>query len=232
MRPTQRWLLFCALLAASTSARAAVDTATDDAVFRLQVVTDGGDVAGTGTLIHREDRETSVVLYLVTSARLFKDPQGGPPPRIQVARVLLGGEHTLDVSSDDIFVCTGVIDVAVLRATSPTTTLVPQPLFYDPPSPGDVFQISGYGRDGARAAVAERVRFRSTLLAVGDHDASPLVGCVGAPAISQHGMFGIVSECKAGRAPLIALLSVARPFIERHVPMGRPSNTGHAWTVK
>jgi hypothetical protein len=55
-------------------------------------------------LIHREDRETGAVLYLLTSAHLFRDPQGGPPPRIQVARVLLGGELTLDVSSDDIFV--------------------------------------------------------------------------------------------------------------------------------
>ena len=128
MRPTQRWLLLCALLAVSASPRAAVDTAISDAVLRLQIVTDGDDVAGTATLIHREDKETGAVLYLVTSARLFKDPQGGPPPRIQVARVFLGADHTLDVSSKDIFVCTGVIDVAVLRATSPGTTLVPQPL--------------------------------------------------------------------------------------------------------
>jgi hypothetical protein len=227
MRLTQGVLLLCALLTAPASPRAG-DNAADSSVLRLRVVTDAGDVDGTGFLIHRDDRNPDVALYFLTSARLFRDPQGGPSPRIQAARVFLGGEHTLDVPRDDIFVCTGVIDVAVVRATSPSTTLVPRPLVYDPPSPGEVFHISGYGRDGARATVAERVRFLSTLLAVGDRDASALVGCVGAPAISRNGAFGLVSECTAGRTPTIALFSVARAFIERHVPTNRPSTPAQA----
>jgi hypothetical protein len=232
MRLRQALLFVCALLAAPASPRAAADTGADAAALRLRLVTDAGDIDGTCVLIHREDRGDDAILYLLTSAHLFRDPQGGPPPRVQVVRVLLGGEHTLDVGRDNLFVAPGVIDVAILRATTGHSALVPQPLLYEAPSPGEVFLISGYGQDGAHAAVAERVRFRSTLLVGGDHDASALVGCVGAPAISRHGAFGVVSECKAGRVPIIDLFSVARSFIERHVPPSRPSDTAQARTVK
>ena len=224
MRPSPRVLL-CTLLAASAFAGAAVDPVKDGAVLRLQVVTDKGNVDGTAVLVHREDRAAGVVLYVVTSARLFKDPEGGLPPQTQVVRVLVDGSHTLDVARDDIFVCPGVLDVAVLRATVPKTTLVPRPLVYEEPSPGELFQIAGYRPDLTPTKVTERVRFRSTLLVVGDRDASALVGCVGAPAISPRGAFGVVSECPPGRTPTIALFSRARPFIERYVPISRPSTS-------
>jgi hypothetical protein len=193
--------------------------------LRLTVVTHAGQVAGTCVLIHREDRGTAVVLFFATSAHLFRDPDGGPPPRTQTVHVLLGGQHRLDVERDDVFISPGVIDVAVLRATAVAGTLVPQPLTYEAPSPGEVFVIAGYRQDGVHAALTERVRFRSTLLAVGDRDASALVGCVGAPALFRNSAFGVVSECKAGRVPVIALFSVARSFIERHLPTRRPSST-------
>jgi hypothetical protein len=225
-------LLVCALVAAPASPRADGDTAADSSVLKLRVITDAGDVHGTCVLIYRDNRGSDVVLYFVTSAHLFRDPQGGPPPRVQVVRVLLDREHTFDVGLDNLFFAPGIIDVAILRVTTAGSALVPQPLLYEAPSPGEVFLISGYRQDGARATVAERVRFRSTLLAVGDRDASALVGCVGAPAISRNGAFGVVSECKAGRAPVIDLFSVARSFIERHVPPSRPSNTAQARTVK
>ena len=225
MRPIPRVLLLCTLLTASASAGAALDPVTDGAVLRVQVFTEKGNVDGTGVLVHREDRATGVVLYFVTSARLFKDREGGLPPRTQVARILLDGSHRLDVARDDIFVCPGVLDLAVLRATAPKTTLVPRPLVYEEPSPGEVFQIAGYRPDLTHISVTERVRFRSTLLVVGDRDASALVGCVGAPAISPRGAFGVVSECPPGRTPTIALFSTARSFIERYVPISRPSTT-------
>jgi len=170
-------------------------------------------------LIHREDRGTDVVLYFLTSAHLLRGPEGEAPPRTQAVRVLLDAEHTLDIGRDDLFIPAGaVVDVAVIRATTAATMLVPRPLIYEAPSAGEVFLISGYDSRGAPATITEHVRFQSTLLAVGDHDASALVGCVGAPAISRGGVFGVVSECNAGRAPVVALLSMARPFIDRHVP--------------
>jgi len=229
MRPSPRVLL-CTLLAASAFAGAAVDPVKDGAVLRLQVVTDKSNVDGTGVLVQREDRAAGVVLYVVTSARLFKDPEGGLPPQTQVVRVLVDGSHTLDVARDDIFVCPGVLDVAVLRATVPKTTLVPRPLVYEEPSPGELFQIAGYRPDLTPASVTERVRFRSTLLVVGDRDASALIGCVGAPAFSPRGAFGVVSECPPGRTPTIALFSRARPFIERYVPISRPSTTAQVYS--
>jgi hypothetical protein len=142
--------------------------------------------------------------------------------------VLLDDEHALEIQRDDQFVPAGAfVDVAILRATTTPTTLVPRPLIYEAPSAEEVFLISGYDRSGAGATVAEHVRFQSTRLAVGDRDASALIGCVGAPAISRRGVFGVVSECHAGRSPVIALLSVARSLIDRHVPglVGYPSGT-------
>ena len=105
MRPTPRVWLLSALLAASASAGAEEPPVSDGAVLRLQVVAEKGNVDGTGVLVHREDRATGVVLYFVTSARLLEDPEGGLPPRTQLARVFLDGGHTLDVARDDIFVC-------------------------------------------------------------------------------------------------------------------------------
>ena len=40
----------------------------------------------------------------------------------------------------------------------------------------------------------------------------------GAPAISEDGIYGVVSECEANRAPVITLLAVAHSFIARQVP--------------
>ena len=64
-------------------------------------------------------------------------------------------------------------------------------------------------------AFAFEARF---LFAIGDRDLSALWGCVGAPAISQERVFGIVSQCSANRSPVISFLSMARGFIERNVP--------------
>lgn len=219
MRLTHGALFLCASLVALASSRAAGDNPPDNSVLRLRVVTDAGAADGTCVLIHREDRGTDAVLYFLTSSHLFRGLAGEPSPRIQAVRVLLDGEHTLDVRLGDTFVPGGtLIDVAVFRATTTSTTLVGRPAIYQAPSVGEVFLIAGYEHGGAAATVAERVRFQSTLVAVGDRDASTLVGCLGAPAISRDGVFGVVSECNVGRAPVIALLSMARSFIERYVP--------------
>jgi hypothetical protein len=134
--------------------------------------------------------------------------------------LLVDETRTLDVKHEDLFMPVGsCVDVAVFRVTAAaTTTLVPRPVVYDAPSAGTDFLVSGYDRNGHPATLAGRIRFRSTLLAIGDRDVSVLRGCVGAPAISQEGVFGIVSQCAANRSPVISLLSMARGFIERHVP--------------
>ena len=72
--------------------------------------------------------------------------------------------------------------------------------------------------------VEEHIRFESTRQVFGSRDASGLLGCVGAPAMSADGVFGVVRECEVKCCPVISLLSVARRFIERHVPqLGTPA---------
>jgi len=64
---------------------------------------------------------------------------------------------------------------------------------------------------------------------VGDRDASGLAGCVGAPAVSDEGIYGVVGECDPNRAPVITLLSAAYSLITRQVPglTGRPTLREH-----
>ena len=219
MRPTLGLLLSCVLLAAPASSQPAGNPPADGSVLRLQVVTDAGKTDGTCVLIHREDRGAQSVLYFLTSSRLLREPDDERLLRQPNVRLQLDNGRTLDVRRDDIFIPAGaVVDIAVLRTATASTGIAPRVLNYEPPSIGELFHISGHDRNGAEVAIAEHVRFRSTLLAVGDHDTSALVGCVGAPAISQRGVFGVVTECDAGRPPVIALISVARSFIDRHLP--------------
>jgi len=146
-------------------------------------------------------------------------PDGDSQPPVRGVRVLFEGGRTFEVRREDVFVPGGtIVDVTVFRVTTAYTTLVPRAIVYDPPLPDDVFLVSGFDKNGAHASVPQHMRFEATLLAAGDRDASGLHGCVGAPAISQKGVFGIVSECDANRSPVIALLSMSRSFIERHMP--------------
>lgn len=223
MRLPQSLLLAFASFVAIGFSPAAGDEAADSSVRKLHVVTDVREADGTCVLIQRDTVGPNVVLYFLTSGHLFRGPDDQPPPNVRAVRVFIDHEQTIDVGRDAIFLPGGaLLDVVIVRATVAAATIAARPVSYEPPSIGDVFRISGYGADGAPAAVAERVRFKSTLLTVGDRDASTLAGCVGAPAISQKGLFGIVSECGVGRAPVVVLLSMAQSFIERHVP--RPAS--------
>jgi hypothetical protein len=219
MRPTLGLLLSCALLAAPVSSQPVGNHPADGSVLRLQVVTDAGKTDGTCVLIHREDRGAQAVLFFLTSSRQLREPDDQRLLRQPNVRLLLDSGRTLDVRRDDISIPAGaVVDIAVLRTAAVSTGTVPRVLNYEPPSIGEVFHISGYDHNGAPVAITEHVQFRSTLLAVGDRDTSALEGCIGAPAISSRGVFGVVTECDAGRPPVIALISVARSFIDRHLP--------------
>jgi len=223
MRLCQGVLLAGALLIPSSLSSAVTPPTGARRAFRLQVVTDAGEANGTCALIHRDDRKADVVLTFVTASRLFKGADDTAPPRIQSVRVWLDGGRALDVRRNDVSLPGAtLVDIAVFRATTPSAAIAALPPVYDAPSAGDAFVISGVGGDGAAATVAERVQFQSTILMVGDRDTSALIGCVGAPAIFRSGVFGIVSECAAGHAPVIAQLSIARAFIERHVPRPAP----------
>jgi hypothetical protein len=194
------------------------DDATTPSIVAVRIATDTGEVRGTAVLIHREDGGNGVVLHFLTSSRLFETPDGWRDTGSRAVHVRLDDGRVLDVNSKDVLVASGFVDVAILRVTTAHAAMVPRPVIYEPPTVGTVFLISGHDQNDAQTNVVQHVRFESTLLAVGDRDASGLAGCVGAPAMSPDGVFGVVSECDSGRPPVIALLPMARPFINRYLP--------------
>jgi len=229
MRPVAAIALICSLavLPVAPGRVAAAGTPADALAARpLHLVHESGTVDGTCALVYAESRVQDVVLYFITSARLFKTPDGETLPSARAMRVTLEGGSEVTVRRQDVFLPMGnLVDLAVLRAEAPADTYLPRIMTFDPPPAGSDFSIAGYDRSGALATIAEHVRFTSTRIVVGDRAAAGLVGCVGAPAISEDGIFGVVSECDADRAPVITLLAVAYPLIDRHVPglMVRPT---------
>ena len=128
----------------------------------------------------------------------------------------------LAVMQQDVLLPSGdVLDVALLRATVVHTDLVPDRIVWDPPSAHGELLVSGFDGSGATVDIPQRVRFESTLLIIGDRDASILDGCIGASAAAGGGAFGIVTSCEPGKAPKITLFRAARPFIERHTMSAR-----------
>jgi hypothetical protein len=229
MRPFAAISLVCSLgILTGVPGRAAAASAPADAraARPLQLVYESRTFDGTCALVHAESREHDVALYFITSARLFKTAEGEPLPPARAIRVTLDDGSEVAVRHEDVFLPMGnLVDVAVLRAAAPSATFVPGAMTFAAPPSGSDFLIAGYDRDGAQATIAEHARFVSTRLVVGDRDASGLAGCVGAPAISADGIYGVVSECDVNRAPVITLLSMAYPLIARHVPglMVRPT---------
>lgn len=190
---------------------------TGESVVPLRILSDAGEVRGTAVVVRREDRGGNAVFYLLTSSRLFQTPEGELD--VRPVRVRLANGRTIEVKPSDVMLPRGsIVEVAVLGVETPALELAPKPIDYEAPSVGSVFVIAGLDEKGAPKTVAEHVRFESTLLAVGDRELSALTGCVGAPAISLSGVVGIVRECEPGRSPVISLLAMARPFIERFLP--------------
>ena len=214
--------LLVALLAAAglfPSRAEAADNPLYASALRLRVVQDTGTISATCVLVHRDNRADGVVLYFVTAAHLFKLPTGETLPRARAIDVVIDGAHAIAIDPDDLMLPSGdIVDIAVLRAVVTHTTLVPLPLRFEQPAPESVFLIAGRDRDGVPVTLAERVRRRASAVVVGDRDASALAGCEGAPAVAEQGVFGIVSECEAGRLPVVTLFSIARNWISQHVP--------------
>jgi hypothetical protein len=210
-----------AMSIAAPSATLASGAIVPASVVAVRVVTDGGDVRGTAVLIRQDERGDETTLSFLTSARLFH-PSGEDVQRPPMAVELrLEDGRTLNITHDDVIVGGGAfVDVAILRVTIARAGLrvQPAPVVFHAPDPGAVFLISGLDEHGGDTSVAEHVRFRSTLLVLGDRDASGLADCVGAPAFAADGIFGVVRECEPNRVPVISLLSMAQPFFERHLP--------------
>jgi hypothetical protein len=218
-------LLLLAILLVHAVPAAARGFEPQDPVLQLQVIGPGGTAAGTCVLFHKEARDQHVVLYFVTVGRLF-DPQAVGEWQTAALRI-----RVLDAASNPIETTgrsvkfpagvEGVLDLAVFNIVVPATEMVPAVVAAEPPSAGELFTIKGY-RSGELSLLTERVRFRSTSLVLGDRTPAEVQGLVGAPAMFDGRVFGLVSECGAGRVPVITLLTAARNFLSRAAPGWKP----------
>ena len=217
--------------------QAGAGNAPDDAraARPLRVIYDGRVFDATCALIHTEPSGNGLALYFVTSARLFKTADGGPFRPAAAVYVTLEDGTEIAVRREDIALPIGnLVDIAVLRAEVPNTTVAAGSMTFDPPAPASGFIVAGYDGDSAPATIAAHVRFASTRLIIGDRDASAIAGCIGAPALDDEGIFGVVSECDGNRAVVITPLSIAYAFIVRHVPglVGRPTLRDHGQAAR
>ena len=165
------------------------------AVIRLQLMQGGRERLGTAVLVDRQPRFDGVTLYFLTSSRLV-------PWNSTIQTV-----STLRRQSE----------IGVLRVVAGESDAVPLSMRFDAPKPGEAFTIAGF--DGAQrpATISQRVSIVSPELVVGDR-VSGLVGCVGAPAIFDGSIFGIVTDCESDRTPTIEPLSAARRFLTLKIP--------------
>jgi hypothetical protein len=217
-------------LAATLAAPGLLGTADQRTEIRaahpLQVVYPHATLDGVCSLVDVERHATHLELYFITSARFFKTAQGEPlaaaPPEV---RVTMDDGTEVNVLREHRYLPIGsLIDIAVLRADVSENRVAAASMGFTVPPPGHSLEIVTYDRGGTRQVETQRIRFASTRFVVGDRDLSDL-SCLGAPALDGDEIVGVVSECEPGRTPLMTPLSVAFPFLSRHIPglVGRPT---------
>ena len=188
--------------------------------LRLTVTRDEGTTEATCVLIARDeavkrnDGATETVLHFLTAGRPFRRSDGEPLPSARAITITLEPGHTIQVKPDGLTLAAGTsVNIAILRAVAQEISIVPTPLAFHEPPAGTAFAVSGWNSGQVPTAVTQHVTRRSTLLLIGDSELSTLVGCVGAPATTEYGVFGIVTQCDAGRPPVVSLLAAARRWI-------------------
>jgi hypothetical protein len=193
-------------------------------VFALRVAGEAGAEYGTATLIHRAVRGDQADLYFITSSCFFRATYMEGRLLTRPVELILDEAHSITIAPKSVFMPSGTcVDVAVFHvAAAADIAAVPQPVTFDSLRIGTGFLVHGFDHDGRPVAVAQEIRFRATLQVIGDREISSLRGCLGAPAVTPRGVFGVVTECLQGRAPAIALLSVSRRLLEVHISPSSP----------
>jgi hypothetical protein len=192
--------------------------AIKDTALPLTITRDGQTTEAFCVLVKRIDQPARVTLYFATAAQLFKRNDGEPLPHAQ-SIVVHDGRTELDVIPADVTLPAGTLnDLAILQVVVPHSTLEPRPMTFDIPSPGSVFLIPGRDQHGDAVVIPQRVRHSSSGLVSGDRWTPELRRCLGAPAASEDGIFGIVSGCEPGQGPVVTPFSLARRWLTHHVP--------------
>lgn len=216
-------VVLCALFASPAIA----DGAGRSPLVRVQTTHDGRPVEGTGVIIG-VDRQSGT-LFVLTAAALCDRPCG--EPAFDEVRVEMSGGLSATVPADHVLRPAGELNgIALLRIEGRSVT--PRPgesndapthvdliaLDYQEPAVGGVFVVAVAGPNAARTDVPQRVQFGATRVVVGSRAIANLPACLGAPALTEQGIFGVVVECEQGRSPVVALASSARRFLDRHLP--------------
>jgi hypothetical protein len=178
---------FSALTIVPAQSDQPVAIADQDAVMQLRLERDHQEMIATAVLVHRDDGPHGVVLYFLTSESLLF-PASSPPQFWPDAE----GEMSTRAPAPSI---------AVLRILIENSPLVPARVTIDPPQLGEPFFIVSRDAAGARVLVLQHIGVMSARDATGDVP-MPTPGCVGAPAVSEKGVFGIVRECEPNRPHL------------------------------
>ena len=171
-------------------------TALDGAVMRLRLPGGGGERLGTAVLVDREPLGQGVALYFLTAASLIDRA---------------AGVH-LTTYTDS------VQTVGVLRIVAERDAGTPQPVVFSVPNAGEGFAIVGLDSRDALTVESQYMTLRSTRRIVGDRRVSTLVGCLGAPAVTDNGTFGIVTECEGDGPPIVTPLAAVRGLLSQQIP--------------
>lgn len=174
------------------------------AVVQLRLEAARKETVASAILVHREETPENTVLYFLTSERLLTNASVAPSPLVPDSE----GEGEDGAT---------MADIAVLRILAANSPLVPARITLDPPRLGASFSIVSYDAAGARVVVQQRVGMMSERFAVGDIELQTPT-CMGAPALSEKGVFGIVTRCDANRPPIVTLLSAAKDLLQRLIP--------------
>ncbi len=188
-------------------------------VVHLATVHGGTAMDGTGIVVGTE--RAARTTWVLTAGALFRRADGEPasdPVQVTI------GARTVVVPPEHIVLpvgeLTGIALVAIHGFAGDTSPVV---LDYGAPAVGGVFVIGSLA-GGVRMDVAERVQFVATRLVVGDRALTGVAACLGAPALSEQGVLGIVTDCASGRAPVITLVSGSRTFLTRHLATALPTS--------
>lgn len=216
------WRLACGLIlaAAATVIPATAQPVMEEQPFayRIRVVRDGAPTEATAVLVRRQSDDAHVILHFVTAAHPFRNVIGRYSPYDSLSVQVEG--RSLEVRPQDLVLPKGgLIDIAILRVTVPSSAVVPPQLTLEIP-PGTPFLLAGFDAFARPEKAEQRVRRVATLAVAGDRRVAAIIGCAGAPALVEGRVFGIAGTCGIDTPPVVVPFAAIADWLKRYVPDG------------
>ncbi len=175
-------------------------------VIQLELPKQSAYAHGTAVLVDRQRHATGLTLYYLTSSQLFAPV----------------GSRVVDEDSD------ASVRTGVLRIVDDSNEGVALPMSFESPTVGASFTIAGVDSTDHVVALPQRASRVSPTTAIGDRSLPDIVGCIGAPAMIEGRVFGLVTACDVDQPPTVELLAAAQRFLSGKIPIlaPNPSATG------